>query len=814
MRYLAQDIRYAARMLLKKPSFTLIAIVTLALGIGANTAVFSVIKSVLLGPLPYPNADHLVQFHLYFPSISYEQPWIAPRDAADWAEQSDSFERVGVYRSAMLNFSNGGLPEAVYGLRVSADLLPALGVPPALGRYFSADEDQPGNNHVIILSDDLWRSHFNRDPSIIGRRIFISRETYEVVGVMPPGFNFPLRMPLTAKLPSRQMGYWYPLGLDLGKSSREETGFGAIARLKSGVTIGQARAEMNQVASRLAADYPQTNNGREVRLVSLKDQTVGDVRPTLYVLLGAVALVVLIACANVASLLLVGAESRQQEIFIRQSLGATRWRLARQMLTESLLLAMIGGGCGVLLARWVLPLLLSVAPQAIPRLTGAGVDAGVLGFTLAVCVLSGLLFGLAPAFRTPQGDLSAGLKRNSLASSPRRGRAGNALIAAEVALALVLTLGASLLLNSFVRLISVDPGFDADKVVACVVLVPNSQYPRVEAKLEFFRRVIERVKEIPGVESAAASDTLPFSGQNGSDQVRIEGRPPVARIDASLQAEASSVTSEFIQTMGIHLIRGRLFNDHDTADAPPVAVMSEAAATQFWPGEDPLGKRMSFGVSDDHRVWRQVIGIVNTTHNAGIDQPPRPHVYLPVEQTRYPANFLVVRSELPSAKLAVAVREAVAAVDKNQPVFLTASLGDWIADSYATRRFTLVLFGIFGGLALMLAVVGIYGVISHTIGQRTREIGIRIALGAQSQDIVRLIVRDGMAPAIGGLTVGLIGAAALTRLLGSLLFEVSPLDPATFAVAAIALTIVAVLACWLPARRASTIDPLLAIRHE
>lgn len=808
-----QDLRFGLRMLVKHPGFTFIAVLTLAIGVGANAAIFSVVKSVLLRPLPYAQADGLLQFHFYYRPLNVEQTWVAARDAVDWREQSQSFERLGVYRYAVLNFSEGELPEAVYGLRVTADLLPALGVTPAMGRYFTPEEDQPGHTHVLILSDELWRRRFGADPDIIGKTVRADQEDYTVIAVMPPGFNFPLKMPTTVRLPSQQMGYWYPLGLNVNKQSRAEAGYGAIARLKDGVTLTEAQAEMDRIAARQAEDYPKTNAGREVRLVSLKDQFVSDARPTLLILLGAVGLVVLIACANIASLLLVRADGRRREMAIRRSLGASRLRLLRQALTESLLLAIVGGAVGVLLARWTLPLLLSFSPQAIPRLIDTRIDVGVLGFTLALSILAGLLSGLAPAWRATRGNLSEDLKQAPGTSSRKRGVAGRALIVVEVALALILTLSAGLLLNSFVRLRSVDLGFQADRVLAAVLLPANSRYSNAKSKLEFYRRVIEQVRTLPGVESAAASDTLPYSGQNGTDQVRIEGRPPVDGIDPNLYCEGSTVTKDFLQTMGIALVRGRFFDEHDTTAAPPVVVISEAAAEHFWPGEDPLGKRMTFS-ADNYNVWHQVIGIVKSTHNVGLDHPEFPQFYLPVEQEYYPANFLLVRSALPPQNLALAVRQAVAAVDKEQPVFLAAPLDSWVADSMAARRFSLMLLGLFGALALLLAAVGVYGVVSHAAAQRTREMGIRMALGAQSRDVARLVIKQGMWPALLGVIIGLSGAVALTRLLASLLFGVSATDPLTFGAVALLLSGVALLACWLPARRTAKVDPLVALRHE
>ena len=575
-----------------------------------------------------------------------------------------------------------------------------------------------------------------------------------------------------------------------------------MGRLRPGVTGEQTRAELESVFIQSVIEHralrqaqARAGGGNAIQDLASKDyprlyldpggQGEMDVRqrysPSLYLLFGVVGLVLLIACANVANLLLAG----------------------------------LSGALGIVFALWIKNGLLMVSEWGGPEMRALEpqLDWRVLGFTMALSLLTGVIFGLAPAWRAARVNLNEDLKQASGTSSGKRGAAGRALIVIEVALTLILTLGASLLLNSFIRLMNVDLGFRADQVLAAIVLPPNSRYPNVKAKLEFYRRVIERVKALPGVESAAASDSLPYSGQNGTDQVRIEGRPPVADIDPSLYAEMGTVTNDFQQTMGIPLVRGRFFNEHDTADAAPVIVISETTAERYWPGEDPIGKRLSFS-SNGYRVWHQVVGMVKSTHNLGLDQPQFPHVYLPVEQWPLPANFLLVRSSLPSPNLADAVRQAVAAVDKEQPVFLTAPLESWVADSVAKQRFSLLLLSLFGALALVLASVGIYGVVSYAAAQRTREIGIRMALGAQSSDVLRLVIKQGMRPALLGVAIGLLGAVALTRLLKSLLFGVSATDPLTFILVATLLGGVALLACTLPARRAAKVDPLTALRHE
>jgi putative ABC transport system permease protein len=576
---------------------------------------------------------------------------------------------------------------------------------------------------------------------------------------------------------------------------------------------------VNAIMARLARDYPQSNAGREARLVSLKDQTVGEApRAVLLLLLGGVGLVVLLACANIAGLLLVRADARRREMAIRQALGATRLRLARQMLTESTLLALGGGVAGSLFAHWSLPLLLKLGPPALPRLGASRIDLRVLGFSLAVTSLAGLLFGLAPAWRAARARenerLNEGVRRPGRSSRSGRSAAGGALIVAEVAIALALTIGAGLLLNSFARVLKVDPGFSADHVLASTIALPSAQYPTPKSKVDFFRRVLERIEAMPGVEAAGATDGLPLSGHDHSDQVRIEGRPPAKTIDPGLQADASAVSPRYLRAIGATLLRGRLINEQDTSGSLPVTVISETAAERFWPGEDPLSKRLSVGLSDEKRVWRQVVGIVRSTRHRGLDGPVRPEVFLPIEQTSdWPFN-LAVRSTLPKESLAGALRHAVAAVDPAQPVFLITSMEEMLADSLSERRFSLSLLTAFSLLALLLAAVGIYGVLSYTVTRQTHEIGVRLALGAQPRQVLRLMVGRGMKPALIGMGIGLVAALGLTRLMKSLLFGVSATDPLTFAVGALLLTGVALLACYFPARRATKVNPLVALRRE
>jgi putative ABC transport system permease protein len=686
-----------------------------------------------------------------------------------------------------------------------------LGVRPALGRFFLLEEDQPGRNRVIILSDDLWRRRFAARRDIVGQTIRANDEDYVVVGVMPPGFNFPLKLATEVRVPSRQMAFWTPMGADVSKESRDNTNCNVILRLNPGVRAEQAQAELDSITARLAQAYPQTNAGRGARLVSLKAQTVGAADRALLVLFGAVGMVLLMVCANVASLLLSRADGRASEMAIRQALGASRWRLARQALTESLLLALIGGGAGVGLAAWSLRALLKLSPHNIPRLAETRLDVGALGFALGITAFAGLLFGAAPAWRAARASLNETLKRGANPMNARRGflRApGNLLVAFEIALALTLTLAAGLFLNSFARLMRVDPGFRPDGTTAAIIVLPRKQYPDVASNMAFFRRVIERLEAMPGVEAAGASNSLPLSGHGQGAFLEIEGRPRAGNDDPTTLSMAHQVSADYLHAIGVPLLRGRLFTAHDAADTPAVAVISETAAKRFWPGEDPIGKRFKFG------QWREVVGIVRSTQRLKIDEPQMPEIYVPLTQAPTQTDILVARSTMPQATLAARMREAVEAVDRNQPIFLTVRMEDLVADSVAKQRFSMRLLGAFGALALLLAALGVYGVVSYAVGRRTREIGIRVALGAQRADVLRMILAQGMKPVVVGSVVGAAAAAAFGRALSGLLYGVTATDPATFAGAALLLLLVASIACYAPARRASRVDPQFALRDE
>jgi putative ABC transport system permease protein len=805
-----QDLRYGARMLVKNPGFSLIAVISLALGIGANTAIFSIVKSTLIQPLPFAQPDRLMQArYLQMPGLPQGDhlSWINRSDLVDWRTQSRSFERVGGYWYASLVLPGDGTPEFIRGASVTQDILPMLGVQPALGRYFQPEDVKTRGERLIVLSDELWRRRFGADPGVIGQTIRAINGIYTVVGVMPPGFNFPLRQQREVIRLPLQMGFWTLSDDDLSGVGRDGQ-YNAILRLKPGVRAEQAQAELETLFAKSAQGDSQVRDKTMigVRLVSLKDQTVGEAGAVLPILLGAVGLVVLLACANIASLLLARAYGRSKEMAIRQSLGASRLRLVRQSLTESLSLALLGGAAGALIAVWSLRLFLKLSPHYIPRLNESRIDAGTLLYALAVTVIAGLLFGALPAWRSARVDLNETLKRPAgRASSWRRrpGAPGEALVTFEIALALSLTLGAGLLLNSFARLMRVDTGLRANGLTATII----------PAGAAFLRQVIERLEATPGVEAAGSSNGLPLTEHGHVDfHLRVEGRAQTAPDDLSMFTRVHVVSADYLRALGAPLLRGRLIGANDTGAAIPVAVINETAARRFWNDDDPIDKRLglSYGVG----AWRQIVGVVKSTRHLGPGMEPEPEVYIPVEQEPFPQTTLFVRSSLSREEIANSIRQAVAAVDKNQAIMLIIPMDDLLADSVATRRFTLSLLAGFSALALTLAMMGVYGVVSYAVARRTPEIGVRIALGAQGRDVLLMIMAQGLKPVVIGSVAGLIASLALSRVLSSLLYGVTATDPATYAVVALLLSFAATLACWAPARRATRVDPMVSLRRE
>jgi putative ABC transport system permease protein len=800
------DLRYALRMLVKTPAFTLIAVLTLGLAIGANSAIFSVVNAVLLRPLPYPQSEQLVRVFGSQPQLALAPT--SPANFLEWKEENQVFARIGTYVGQGFNLLGGDRPERVIGVRISADLLQLLGVQPALGRLFAEEEDQEGRGKVVILSHEFWRTRFGGEANMLQRTITLNDQPYTVVGVMPPGFAFP----------GSRTQVWVPMAFSAAERGTRDTNFiEVVARLKPGVSIERARANMNAVAQSQAERYPKTNTGVGVQVLSLQEHIIGDVRPMLIVLLGAVGFVLLIACANVANLLLARAAARQREMAIRGALGASRSRVVRLLLTESVLLAIVGGALGLLLAIWSLDLLVSLRPANLPRLAEIGVNRTMFLFTFAVSVVTGLLFGVAPALQASKLDLNEGLKESSRGGtdSPRRQRLRALLVVSEVALSLVLLVGAGLMMRSFSRLLAVDPGFKADHVLTAFVSLPDAKYPKREEQNAFFDRLLERLRNVPGVSAAGVISDLPLFG-GSSTGFDIDGRPAWAPGQRPL-ADYRLINPDYFAAMGMKLVKGRAFSRYDTEDSPGVVIINETMAARFFPGEDPIGKRLDLSRPKD---LREIVGVVADVRNYGVDAEVKPEVYVPFLQNApgylsgmASALNIVVRSSIEPGALGNALREQVQALDKDQPVSEIRTMEWYLADSMAQRRFNMVLLGAFAGLALVLAAVGIYGVIAYTVTQRTHEMGIRIALGARGADILKLIFAHSIATTLAGIVLGLGAAFGLTRLLQNLLYQVTATDPFVFASIPLLLLLVAMLATYIPARRAMKVNPITALRE-
>jgi putative ABC transport system permease protein len=802
-----QDLRYGLRMLVKNPSFTIIAVIALALGIGANSAIFSVVNTVLLRPLPYKEPDRLVMVWEEATQQGFPSNTPSVANFIDWRNQNQVFEGMAATARQSFNLTGVGDPERIDGRRVSANLFTLLGVEPQLGRAFLPEEDRPGANRVVIISHGLWQRRFGSDMNITGKSLNLNGESFTVVGVMPPQFQFP----------SREDEMWVPIAFDSEEAANRGRHFlEVIARTKPGITLQQAQAEMNTIAARLQQQYPDYNTRVGIALTPLHEQVVGDIKPALLVLLGAVGFVLLIACANVANLLLARAAGRQKEIAVRIALGASRLRLIRQFLTESVLLAALGGIVGLMLSLWGVNLLKAFIPKNISQAQAITVDARVLGFTLLVSLLTGLIFGLAPATQASNFNLNETLKEGGrdTAAGSRGNRIRGLLVIAEVAVSLILLIGAGLLINSFLRLRNVDPGFRTDKLLTMQVVLPESKYPDQTRRSAFYTDLVRRVEALPGVKSAAVTNSIPLVFQGDSFYISIEGRPdppPDQRTDVVTRV----TTPHYLNTMGIELLKGRQFVEQDRADSPPVAVISETLARRFWPGEDPLGKRIKAGSSDSDNPWITIIGVVKDVRQFKLNTDPKLQMYVLYAQVDYfEPRDLVVSTEVEPMGLAATVRRTVWEIDKDQPVSNISTMEDVLSESVARQRFSMLLLGIFAALALILAAVGIYGVMSYSVAQRTHEIGIRMALGAQASDVLKLTVGGGLKLVLIGVVIGLAAAFILTRVMSSLLFGVSATDPITFITISLVLISVALLASYIPARRATKVDPMVALRYE
>ena len=801
-----QDVRYGARMLAKRKGFTLVAVSALALGVGANTAIFSVVNAVVLRPLPFADPDRLVKIYVTDARRGVTKYPASYLNFADWRAQNTSFEAIAAHASTGAAVRVGELPESVEGVYVSADLFRALGARPLMGRALLPEDEAPGSR-VVVVSHEMWRKRFNSDPGIVGRQVAFDGEPTTVVGVMPEGFRFPVEV----------VGpeYWQPL--DPKSEANLERGqnyLSVFGRLKPGVTPAQAQAEMATIAARLEQQHAEENAGRGVNLVPLHEDIVGDVRPALLVLLGAVGCVLLIACANVANLTLARAASRSREIAVRSALGASRWRVARQLLTESLLLSLVGGLAGLLLALWGVEALAAAIPADIPRAAEIGIDPAVLLFTLGVALLTGVVFGLAPALRASKSDLNESLKEGSRGSTEgfRGNRLRGLLVVFEVALSLVLLVGAGLLIRSFFELRAVRPGFDPQNLLTAGIGLPPNKYGDEASQAAFFKQVLERVAHLPGVKSVGGIEPLPMSGNNWSTAVTVDGRP--APPPGQRQRTQTRVVSpDYFRAMGIPLLRGRFITEQDTAESPKVVVVSESFARQVFPGEEAVGKRVKPTLAPNFMA--EIVGVVGDVKHGALDEAVTPELYASYRQAPQPFLALVVRAEpAVTAGLTNSVREAVLQVDPNQPLYNVKTMEELLSDSVARRRFNMALLAVFAGIALALAAVGVFGVMSYSVTRRTHEIGIRVALGAQRRDVVRLIVGQGMALVGAGVALGLACALALSRLIAGLLYGVSASDPVIYSAVALTLAAVALAACYLPARRATRVDPMIALRHE
>ncbi|MBO0724571.1 MAG: ABC transporter permease [Blastocatellia bacterium] len=804
-----QDLRYGARMLLKRPGFTFVAGLALAVGIGANTAIFSVVNAVLLKPLPYYDPQRLVWISETWPNRNAE--FVLSPDYIEWRAQSRAFEHLVAFGESAVNLTGRGESERLACVYSTANLFPALGVAPVVGRAFTPEEDRPGAAAVALLSHRLWLRRFGGDPKIVGQSLAIGGESYLVIGVMPAGFQF-----------SREAELWLPLRLNAEQELRRErmSVVNVVGRLKANSSIDRAQEELNLIARRIDQANPGQWPGAQVRVTPLGERLAGDLRRPLQALFGAVALVLLIACANVANLLLARSAARQKEMAIRAAMGAGRWRLIRQTFTESLLLSALGGVAGLLLAVLGVRALVALSPDNLARFRESGVDGAVLGFTLVVSLLTGVVAGMVPALQISHVNLSDALKEGwgaggNAAAPLRRGmrRAMPALVIGELALTLALLAGAGLLIKSFLRLRAVELGYDPENVLTMMIQLNSSKYPSgAPQQKAYYQELLARVKALPGVEGAAISTGLPFTGISGRAPLTIEGRPPVHDSQKPLM-EMNEISHDYFRAMGMRLRVGRAFTERDDETAQPVAIINETLARRYFPGEDPLGKRILFGP----RAWT-IVGVAPDVRRYGLEEEVRPEFYRPYLQETGILGFVPVKLEVravgDSLNLAAAVRRQALAIDPDQPVFSMRTMERRLAESIAPRRFQMTLFGVFAAVALALAAVGIYGVIAHSVSLRTHEIGIRMALGAKPRDVLRMVVAQGMRLALIGLAIGLTGAFALTRVMASLLFSVSPTDPATFASVSALLAMIAFLATYLPARRATKVDPMIALRHE
>ncbi|HEU0179807.1 MAG TPA: ABC transporter permease [Blastocatellia bacterium] len=803
MKTLWQDARYGLRMLLKKPGFTLTAVITLSLGIGATSTIFSFVNGVLLRPLPYRDSERLVLLDEIAGKRGNAPMGVSPLNFLDWREQNRVFTGVAAFDDGGYSLTGSGEPERLSGASISYNTFEILGVAPILGRTFTAEEDRPGSDLVVILGHGLWERRFGANPEVIGQKITLNNRSRTVIGVMPPDFKFPE----VAEL-------WAPLAIDTGHWARTDHGWDAIARLKPGVTLDQAQSDITAVARHIEEQNPVTNKGMGVILIPLREGLVSsDYRRALWILMGVVGLVLLIACVNVANLLLSRASVRSKEVAIRTALGAGRWRVFRQLLTESMLLGFMGGALGWGLALWGLDLLLAAIPIDFPFWMKFNLDGRVLGFTAGVTLLTGLIFGAAPALQASKVDLNEALKEGARsASGAGRHRTLRSLVVAEMALSLILLIGAGLMMSSFMRLQHTNPGLNPNNLLTARVELPEAKYNTPEKLQAFFKDLLERVSALPGVQAAGAVSRLPLAGGGWGRRMTVEDFP-VLQSGQTPVINHCVITPNYFHAAGIPILTGRDFTDADARDSMKVTIIDDRLAREYWPNQSPIGKRVRFGPPENNEPWHTIVGVVGAVKNESLNLTQRKTVYLPYAQIAINGMALAVRVANPE-NLGPAIRGQVKAVDHDQPVIDVRPMTEVISRSVWQPRLYAILFGVFAAVAVALASVGVYGVMAYSVSERTREIGIRVALGAQRHDVLKLVVAQGLTLALIGAGIGLAGALALTRLMQSLLFEVSATDPLTFAGLAALLTFVAMLACYLPARRATKVDPIVALRCE
>jgi putative ABC transport system permease protein len=819
-RPMIHEIRLALRSLLKTPGFTAVAVITVALAIGANTAIFSLVNALLIRPLPYKAPQDLVLIWEKFTNQGLDRIPVSAPEYQDYEKLLQSYERIAAFDYVDLNLTAGDLPERIQGAVVAPSLFPLLGIEPIAGRVFSESERGEGNDNVVMISARLWQRRFNSDPSFVGKQLSLNGRIFTVVGIMPAKFEFPVPLfNVQGGTFAQRVDIWKPIAFTKNElESRGSRSYGVIARMKPGVSIAQAQAEMNTLHATWIRDIPnnyEKATGFGGTIYPLHEQVVGGMRTTLAILLGAVVLVLLIACANLTTMLLARAGAREREFAIRVALGANRWQLLRQMLTESVLLAIIGGCAGTLLAVWSLDFLKSIGSQTVPRIGEANLDMTVLLVTLGVSVLTGILFGLIPALASGKPELTEALKEGGRGSSSgiRRNRIRNGLVIGEVAVALVLLVSAGLLMKSFVRIQNVNPGFNPHGVVTMELSVPVAKYARGKPVIDFYAEVERRVKALPGVQQVAFTSILPLSGTNSDSSFHIEGRNEM-QSGIHPDEEIRSVTSDYFRVLETPLIKGRLFTEADTTEAPGVIVINQAMAKKYWPGEEAVGKRINFNDSDPAKIkWITVVGVVADIRHRGLDAEAKPEYYVPHPQLAYRGMILAVRSPLEPSALVRSIRNEVRALDPEQPVANVRTLDEVTSDSIAPRRLSVLLIGVFAGVALVLAAVGIYGVMSFLVVQRTHEIGVRMALGAQRSDVLRLVLGRAAKLVFAGTTVGLLLGFFSSRALRSMLYNVGVFDLATFIGVTLALAFVSLMASYIPARRATRADPMIALGH-